>query len=601
MDDPEGQAFDRQVEDLLSGKLSYEEAKRRYLQLGDAIQQRYERKITALSLDAVHSREGKEASRALDAQLTFDAYHRWVEQKLSSHGCHSFTWAGDGLLAIFEEPEEAVAVGRALIDALPAFNSRFNRLPRPLQIRIGVHTGPIFGDSAASAGLGKIASPTFDLAGHLQKSADPNRMLISETTYTLLHEGGGQFVPVRRELPNPGACFAYPPYPGSLPERQTPHYGPVLTSPMPQAVPLPAAPQGAPLVPWIFGGVGIAVLTAFLVVAFWPKKPVRQAGPGPSQPVAVNPQPVPPSHAANRPSEAPPPSTTPPANTTPAAPPAQPTPQPAPAWGPSRELWRSPEADSGVPPQFAPSPPERKWLLSIGIGRYRDRAFQADGAGADARFMAQVLARNGGVPEGHSRVLADEDATLDGIKLAFQWLQQNAASGRDTVFVYLSGAGLLAADRPDFRHPSGSGYALAPHDANPQDLQNTMVYGADIAAWLGATRTQTILVLADTSHGAALDVPTAADQGRQFALLAATGVAQRSGTARGSQASVFAETVAAGLRGEADVNRDRRVSLEELTRLLEREVPRRAGGAQTPQAVGGFGGYLPAFYFAVGG
>src|SRR6476620_10451623 len=103
------------LDGLQSGGLSYDEAKSRYQQLGDAIRARYERETTAVSLDVVHSSQIKAGANPLDAQLAFDAYHRWVEQVLAAHGCgpNEFTWAGDGLLAIFEQPEPAVAAARS--------------------------------------------------------------------------------------------------------------------------------------------------------------------------------------------------------------------------------------------------------------------------------------------------------------------------------------------------------------------------------------------------------------------------------------------------------------------------------------------------------
>src|SRR4051794_5251640 len=96
------QALKGLLDALQSGQLSFEEAKERYQRLGEAIRQRYEREITALSVDVVlSSRVKSSALNPLDAQLAFDAYHRWVEATLTAHGCQpqDLIWAGDGLLA----------------------------------------------------------------------------------------------------------------------------------------------------------------------------------------------------------------------------------------------------------------------------------------------------------------------------------------------------------------------------------------------------------------------------------------------------------------------------------------------------------------------
>src|SRR3569623_1269605 len=109
---PDDRTFQGFISDLQSGALSYGDAKQRYQELGDAIRRRYEREITALAVDVVRSHYAKAENDPLDTQLVFDAYHGWVEEHLAAQGCeHSFTWSGDGLLAVFDEPEGAVNVG----------------------------------------------------------------------------------------------------------------------------------------------------------------------------------------------------------------------------------------------------------------------------------------------------------------------------------------------------------------------------------------------------------------------------------------------------------------------------------------------------------
>jgi class 3 adenylate cyclase len=607
MPDSEEQAIQSYIEDLQSGKLNYGEARRRYMELGDQIRDRYEKEITAISVDVVNSRGAKGFGTPLEAQATFDSYHKWVEEKLRDYGCNlsEYTWSGDGLLAVFKKPEEAVGMARALLEGLPAFNRLFNRLmdtagqTHPLRLRIGVHTGRILQGEAP--GVGKIASATFDVAGHLQKTASPDQMAISETTYAALAGGGGQFVQIRRDMPNPGVCFVFPPH-------TAPEAGALLSSSISAAPGAPSARAAAPALGWLpwAVAVGSVMLLCVLVGVWWPRTPGPAApGPGTTTPppsVILRPEPAPGSGGG---AVSPPAPTAPSAGAAPAPAPAAAAPSPSAAqpaaWEPSRQLWRSPDADSGLPVRMVPSPPELRWLLCIGVGGYRDKSLAAEGAAKDAQLAAQALQRGAGVPSDHARLLTDENATLGNVKLAFQWLQQHAGSGRDTVLVYLAGASAVAPDRPDARHPGGTSYAFLPYDASPQDLPNTAVYGTDIASWLGATRSQTAVVLADTGFAGAMDYPTAADQGRQYGLIAAAGALQRSAAARGSQGSAFAEALAAGLAGSADGNHDHQVSLDELQQYLRAEVSRRSGGAQTPEARAGFGGYLPELSFISGG
>lgn len=603
MQGPESDAFKRFVEDLQSGTLTYEEARKKYTELGDAIHHRYEQEVTALSLDVVNSTAVKVSGSPLDAQLTFDAYHCWVEERLAAHGCgpDAYTWAGDGLLAVFKHPEPAVATARGLIDGLAIFNARFNRLQERIEVRIGVHTGRMLPGEAP--GVGKVASHTFDLAARLQKTSAPNQVAISETTYTHLKEGAGQFIRVPRELPGPAACFAYPPEsvvarPGAEPEPALPDRTRVLSARPPTGVP--------PSIPWILAG---AAAAAALVVgglalggAF--SRPALQN----SAATAEGPQPIvlgqdppvwngPPANdaAGGRPGG---PAGSP-AGNVPAAgnppPIAVPNATPTPAWEPSRRIWRSGEADSGLPARFVTPSADRRWLVSIGVGSYRDRSFAAEGAGAHAVEVARLLQRVAGVPSAQTRVLRDDQATVNNIKLVFQWLQQNAASGRDLVFVYLAGAGTMAPERPGAGTPGGSAYALAPHDADSRDPAASFIYGTDLAAWLGATRAQQIIVLADTAHAGAMPVPQVTDQGRQYGVLASSTAIQR------AVPGVFSQSLAVALSGNADANGDRRIALEELRGFLSLEVARRTSGAQTPEAHAGFGGFLPEVLLLPGG
>lgn len=591
------QAFQAFLTDLQTGSLSYEEARSRYRELGDAIRHRYEREVTALSLDVVQS-VGAKTENALEGQVTFDAYHHWVEGALTHFGCEgSFSWSGDGLLAVFPHPEPAVAAARHLLDDLAMFNARSNRSGRPLQLRVGVHTGPILTDQAA--GLGKIASQTFDLAGHLQKAAAPNQLLISERTYAHLRELGNDFSPVPA---NPGGGsyhFAYPPH-------VTQRGAPALAAPV-----VPNAAPGGPsasFVPWLLAVAGVAMAVGVLaaVTMLGPRSPTPTAttlstGTAsvvyqesvPATPPSVAPASNAPAVSGNapvRPVVA--------ASNAPAAPILPAPAKTPPEWEPARLLWRSPGADSGLPPRSLPSSPEQKWLLAIGVGQYQQPDLSAPGAGTDARYTAAVLQQAAGIPGNHVTVLAEEQATLGMCKQGFKWLQQNAVSGRDTVYVYLAGAAMLAPDRPGLRHPGGSGYALFPYDARLESSAETAIYGADIADWLGALHAQTVVLIVDTNHAGAMDLPLTADAGRGMALIAACGSAQQARARPGQQAGLFPELLASGLKGAADRNRDGKVTLSELKAYLDLELGRTTMGAQIPDVRGGFGGAAPEIEFA---
>ena len=99
---------------------------------------------------------------------------------------------GDGLLVYFgypiaheDEPQRAVRTSLEIIEALHQLNPR---LPRPLQVRIGIHTGLVVVGEIGSGAKREVLAlgETPNLAARLQGLAEPNTVVISEATYHLV-------------------------------------------------------------------------------------------------------------------------------------------------------------------------------------------------------------------------------------------------------------------------------------------------------------------------------------------------------------------------------------------------------------------------------
>lgn len=576
------------IEALQSGQLTYEQAKNRYRELGAAIQRRYEREITAVSVDVVKSRQAKTNASDLDAQLTFDAYHRWVNSELSNHAHRTGSWSGDGLLALFENPQAAIWFAQSLLDGLTNFNDRFNRLKAPLQIRIGVHTGKVL--PAEQEGPGLIASRTFDLAGHLQKAAAPGQMLISDYTHSLLQDQATQFVQVHRSLVAESHCFAYPPYSIHVANDE----------PAPQ----PAGPQRrqAGLLPWVLAAAAFALVVAVVGVLALRPGPVRREGlpRQDAQPIVVSGGDEAgglPSGAATSGAAAPAGGANGPSGPGAGTPPdaaAAASASPA-GVAPDAMPWRSPAAASSVPVQLNVSPPEQRWALAIGVSRYADARYSAPGAGRDARIAAELLQQSAGVPLDHVRILVDQEATRSNIAEAFRWLQSRATSGTDTVYVYLGGhaevvPGMLAGQ---------PAYAFLPFEAQSADLKQTAITGRDLVAWTSATRSQAAVLIVDTPHAAGIELLQGNDPGRRFAVLAAAGVNESEVRAKNQAASPLVQSLFVGVRGGGDLNGDGLLMLDELAQFVSVSVGRLTGNRQSPRFRAGLTGAAPALPFTL--
>jgi class 3 adenylate cyclase len=139
-----------------------------------------ERFVTFMSLDIVGSTGLKAESDPLTVEFTFSEYQKFVQSVVERHGGTVHSTAGDGTTCVFENPQMAYIAGRALLAGLFEFNSFRNRLVRPLEVRVGVHTGNahIPGQSLTSVSFAHV----IDVAAHMQKAASPGAMMVSETT-----------------------------------------------------------------------------------------------------------------------------------------------------------------------------------------------------------------------------------------------------------------------------------------------------------------------------------------------------------------------------------------------------------------------------------
>jgi len=134
---------------------------------------------TFLDIDVVSSRKmkgsGEKAEHIIVSFERFRAYvggicEEWNGQILNSNG--------DELMCFFESALAAVLAGSAILERLHDFNRDLNLLSRNFQFRLGAHTGV----SLVDLNAGVAYSEVLDTAGHIQKLAEPNTMVISQTT-----------------------------------------------------------------------------------------------------------------------------------------------------------------------------------------------------------------------------------------------------------------------------------------------------------------------------------------------------------------------------------------------------------------------------------
>ncbi|MGE0826020.1 MAG: adenylate/guanylate cyclase domain-containing protein [Candidatus Binatia bacterium] len=153
------------------------------------------RQLTVMFIDLV-------GSTTLSAQLDPEEYREVVQTYqetcatvIGRYEGHVAQYLGDGILVYFGYPlaheddaVRAVRTGLEVVKAMPALSLSSIQLPQPVQVRIGIHTGPVVvgeiggGNKREQLALGE----TPNLAARVQGQAEPDTVFISAATYRLV-------------------------------------------------------------------------------------------------------------------------------------------------------------------------------------------------------------------------------------------------------------------------------------------------------------------------------------------------------------------------------------------------------------------------------
>jgi class 3 adenylate cyclase len=168
----------RDREELLK---DFAEAKRRLDEMG--------RDLAFLSIDVVDSTGLKMGEERAAVEHDFNAYKRFVDTKLSAHGCLKSTWTPDGVMSCFTSVDAAVRAAREVINGLELFNANVKTMRRHFHVRCGVNLGFVYFDD--HMGLEEISDRVIDTAAHIQKKARPDTVSVSKPAIEPLNERVG--------------------------------------------------------------------------------------------------------------------------------------------------------------------------------------------------------------------------------------------------------------------------------------------------------------------------------------------------------------------------------------------------------------------------
>jgi class 3 adenylate cyclase/predicted ATPase len=151
------------------------------------------RQLTVMFCDLVGSTELSGRLDPEDMRAIIGAYHRCCTELIERDGGFVAKYMGDGVLAYFGYPqahehdaERAVRAGLALVEAVPKLTTAAAAC---LQVRVGIATGlVVVGDLIGSGEAQErgIVGETPNLAARLQGIAEPNAVVIADSTRRLL-------------------------------------------------------------------------------------------------------------------------------------------------------------------------------------------------------------------------------------------------------------------------------------------------------------------------------------------------------------------------------------------------------------------------------
>ncbi len=277
-------------------------------------------------------------------------------------------------------------------------------------------------------------------------------------------------------------------------------------------------------------------------------------------------------------------------------------------WGCSSQVELTGKSDSGAiylkPVQVF----SQRWAVVIGVSNYEDsRIPSLRYAAADAQtFYDWLIAPQGGrYAPSRVKLLLDKDATSQSIREAlFSWLKQPI--DEDIVTIYFAGHG--TPESPD----APENLFLLPYDADYDKIETTGFPMWDIETALKKfIQAKKVVVIADACHAGGVGsefvgsrrgrdlvaeplinnaLQNLARVGDGVAIFTAADDKQLSQESQkwGGGHGVFTWFLLKGLKGEADYNKDGKVTLGELIPYLSEQVRRETRNAQGPTVAGKF-------------
>ena len=237
------------------------------------------------------------------------------------------------------------------------------------------------------------------------------------------------------------------------------------------------------------------------------------------------------------------------------------------------------------------------WALIIGIANYETySSLKYTDDDAYRLFVFLRSPEGGAIPEDNIKVLIDEAATSFTIQENLDKIAAKADSN-DTILLYFSGHGIKG--------------AFLPTDYNP--ISNNQLYHTEMLNQLAGSKAKNKIVIADICHAGSMEMvgnDSYATRGNidntiqsyyralektdgGTALILASGSNEVSIENRGIRQGVFSFYMIEGLKGKADKDDNKVITIEEMFNYTQSKVKYYTNNIQNPMLIGDYDKNLP--------
>ncbi len=246
---------------------------------------------------------------------------------------------------------------------------------------------------------------------------------------------------------------------------------------------------------------------------------------------------------------------------------------------------------------LAPVPQEpapQKWAVIVGVSKFPNLKpeDQLEFADKDAEaFQNFILSPRGReFPKDHIQLLTNDKATTGKVKISLgNWIQRNSKA-EDTVYIFIATHGMVEQEQ------SKAGF-LVTYDSEPESLYSTALSIDDlnniVSTRLG--KAGRIVMFTDACRAGKVGMNIQVKDAKQLMGFSASRASELSqeGKQFGGGHGAFTYMLLKGLGGDADDDKDKRVTVQELIDYLNANLPKATGGKQHIQSFGTLEGEVP--------